>query len=220
MDEEDDDPVGISPDLHVSTLQPWERAHSGKAEYTYLVADDGNDGGNLWAEENKSKPLETPICPVHKILCKKGICKEMSKIIRDQERKKKEEERKSGKGRNGGQGEVSSPRCHSCFSESSLSANRRNNNGGDGGRRAQGSSNENVSTNGSVDGFSTVARGQGRANGHKNSTVQGRNRGQENATSVGGGGYGRNRGNSVSSNSESVGGPARSESGWTDASNW
>jgi hypothetical protein len=116
----DEAAVEASPDLHLSTLQPWERVHLETMEFKYPVADtvaDGaDDGGNLWAaeeEEIKYKPVppEMPNCPVHGLICKKGICKEMAKIVREQERAKKEQEKKdggkaaNGRGRNGGRGE-------------------------------------------------------------------------------------------------------------------
>lgn len=74
------------------------------------VVDTGEDDvDNLWAaEEEKFKlkpvPPEMPNCPVHGIICKKGICKKMSKIVKARERAQKEQERKNsrGRGRNGG----------------------------------------------------------------------------------------------------------------------
>jgi hypothetical protein len=90
----------VSPDLYTTTLAPWEQSF--KMEYNTIepAADTEDNTGNLWAEEEKipRKPLapEIPECPVHKMICKKGICKEMSKIIRQKEREKREKEREQG----------------------------------------------------------------------------------------------------------------------------
>jgi len=87
-------------------------------QYNTFDPDEGvdeDDGGDLWAEE-KVKPVapEMPFCSVHKVrTCKKGICKEISRLVKEQEKAKKEQEKTKkekannakGKGGNGGQGE-------------------------------------------------------------------------------------------------------------------
>jgi hypothetical protein len=104
----------MSPDLYTTTLAPWEQSF--KMDYKIdTTADTGDNIGNLWAEEEKipRKPAapETPECPVHKKICKKGICQEMSKIVRQMEKEKKEKEKEKekggkgkGRGRNRGRG--------------------------------------------------------------------------------------------------------------------
>ncbi|KAJ7119370.1 hypothetical protein C8R43DRAFT_1137074 [Mycena crocata] len=52
-------------------------------------ADDEDDSARM----NK-KPADSLLCSVHGIICKKGICKEYSKMLRDKERSEKEKERK------------------------------------------------------------------------------------------------------------------------------
>jgi hypothetical protein len=117
----------LSPDPN-TTLHPWE-LHLEKVQYTYVAPgdDEDDDGGNLWADEEeklklKPVPPEMPRCPVHDLLCKKGICKDMSRIIKEQERAKKEQEKKNtrGKGRNGARGEGSSSVLCAFFSNSFL----------------------------------------------------------------------------------------------------
>ena len=114
-----------SPDLNLTTLQPWERLD--KLPTTYIIANavtDGDDEGNLWAAEEeqvklKPSPQEMPECRVHGLICKKGICKERSKIVREQERAKKEQEKKTsgnakGRGRKGDALFIFTRRLHFC----------------------------------------------------------------------------------------------------------
>jgi hypothetical protein len=103
LKEDDNAAANVSPDPHLTVLQPWERAVSETAEFQY---EGGDVGVNLWAEEEakikyKPVPPEMPMCPVHNLLCKKGICKEMAKIVKQQELAKKQQEREAtrGKGR-------------------------------------------------------------------------------------------------------------------------
>ncbi|KDR80823.1 hypothetical protein GALMADRAFT_241280 [Galerina marginata CBS 339.88] len=62
---------------------------------------------DLWVEDANERPPEL-ICPTHNIACKKGICRDMARLVREQERKKREEQwaeqRARGKGRGRGRG--------------------------------------------------------------------------------------------------------------------
>ncbi|KAK7057940.1 hypothetical protein R3P38DRAFT_2843746 [Favolaschia claudopus] len=69
---------------------------------------DPKDGQNLWGEEagddkevNK-KPPDTVMCRVHGTICKKGICSEYAKMVREKEREEKEKARKEQQQRRGG----------------------------------------------------------------------------------------------------------------------
>ncbi|PPQ75448.1 hypothetical protein CVT26_016222 [Gymnopilus dilepis] len=57
---------------------------------------------NLWIEElPNDKPPEL-ICPTHKTsLCKKGICRDMARLVREQERKQQMDDKKKNGGRSG-----------------------------------------------------------------------------------------------------------------------
>ncbi|KAJ6592657.1 hypothetical protein B0H19DRAFT_1088268 [Mycena capillaripes] len=60
---------------------------------------------SLWGEDDdveKKKQADAILCPVHGIICKKGICKEYARILREKEREKERAERdaKGGKNKN------------------------------------------------------------------------------------------------------------------------
>ncbi|KAF8160337.1 hypothetical protein K438DRAFT_1859848 [Mycena galopus ATCC 62051] len=80
--------------------------------YEYVVKDDGGKGGaaveNLWGDEPddnakvNAKPPNDVVCTVHGIICKKGICSERARLVREKERAEKLENERSGKGKGGG----------------------------------------------------------------------------------------------------------------------
>jgi hypothetical protein len=89
-----------SPDPE-AMVQPWEQGSLYAAEN--LWDNVAPSEGNLWGENEitKGPAPDVILCPVHGKICKKGICQEMSKIIKAQERLKATEEKnakKSGKG--------------------------------------------------------------------------------------------------------------------------
>ena len=58
---------------------------------------------NLWTDEPPPDPTAGQLmCPGRGILCKKGICSGMSRLVKEEERKKREVERGGGDGRRGG----------------------------------------------------------------------------------------------------------------------
>ncbi|KAF8145765.1 hypothetical protein K438DRAFT_1991535 [Mycena galopus ATCC 62051] len=80
--------------------------------YEYVVKDNGGKGGaaveNLWGDEPddnakvNAKPPNDVVCTVHGIICKKGICSERARLIREKERAEKLENERAGKGKGGG----------------------------------------------------------------------------------------------------------------------
>jgi len=71
-----------------------------------LVEEGAKKYPNLWSSEDDPRaiPLPAVICPTHHIACKKGICEDMSKILRGIKREKLKaewEEKKKNKGRRG-----------------------------------------------------------------------------------------------------------------------
>lgn len=89
-------------DAHVNV---WERGDAANAVDSDIPVpvEDGRKYQNLWASEDdpRAVPLPAEICPVHHLACSKGICEDMSKIIRDKKRaelKEKWEKEKKKKG--------------------------------------------------------------------------------------------------------------------------
>ena len=51
-------------------------------------AKEGREYQNLWSSEDDPRAIPPPavICPAHGIACKKGICEDMAKILRDKKK--------------------------------------------------------------------------------------------------------------------------------------
>ena len=69
-----------------------------------VPVEEGRKYENLWLSEDDPRaiPLPAVICPVHNIACKKGICEDMAKILREKRkaemRETWEKEKKNKKG--------------------------------------------------------------------------------------------------------------------------
>lgn len=93
-----------SPDPNAAVVHPWEQQFVAAENMENMWDNVGTTEENLWGDEETKKPaVPVILCPVHGIICKKGICKEMSKILKDQERQKaalekQENQKKNGKG--------------------------------------------------------------------------------------------------------------------------
>lgn len=75
-----------SPDPNAVVVHPWEQDFVPKDDIWDTIVETTTE--NLWEEESVRKPAVPVLtCPVHFISCKKGICKEMAKLVREQERK-------------------------------------------------------------------------------------------------------------------------------------
>jgi hypothetical protein len=113
-DGDDDDLAEMNPDeMELAYVAPWEKtaiaASSAGDLWGGYAGSSGGEGGqgqeagrkgaNLWSDEPPPDPTAGQLmCPIHGKLCKKGICSEMSKLVREEERKKREAERGVKKG--------------------------------------------------------------------------------------------------------------------------
>ena len=74
-------------DMEHAHVNPWERGdESNNADIP--VPEEGRDYQNLWSSEDDPRAVPPPaiICPVHFIGCKKGICEDMSRILKEMKR--------------------------------------------------------------------------------------------------------------------------------------
>ncbi|CAA7265143.1 unnamed protein product [Cyclocybe aegerita] len=101
-------------DLEISALHPWEaeaaestsgdQATSPEEPKTPLEDGGEDQWANLWHDEDGGrKKAPELICPTHKIACRKGICRDMDKLVKSKAREKAEAERAAG-GRGGRRG--------------------------------------------------------------------------------------------------------------------
>ncbi|TFK33533.1 hypothetical protein BDQ12DRAFT_657809 [Crucibulum laeve] len=108
---DDDEEEFVSRDpTEENYLPEWETAAVRKAEQdiwnlkAQAIPEVVDENLNLWgADEERPKP-EVILCPTHGIACKKGICKDMAKIVRDMERAKTAKPAGRGKQGSGGGG--------------------------------------------------------------------------------------------------------------------
>ncbi|KAF9560111.1 hypothetical protein CPC08DRAFT_690360 [Agrocybe pediades] len=70
--------------------------------------DDGMNWGNIWEESQRAKAPELQ-CPTHGSTCKRGICRDLDRVYREQERNK------SGKKFEGGSGSMSRKKSTESF---------------------------------------------------------------------------------------------------------
>ena len=65
------------------TMEPKSKTSEEKEDRAY---------GNLWLSEEDPRAIPPPklICPTHRIMCKKGICEDMTKLLRAEKRKELE----------------------------------------------------------------------------------------------------------------------------------
>ncbi|KAF9465210.1 hypothetical protein BDZ94DRAFT_1254801 [Collybia nuda] len=85
-----------SPDPNAVVVHPWEQQFVAE-ENLWDNADATEE--NLWGDEETKKPaVDVVLCPVHGKICKKGICREMSKILKEQEKAKAAAEKLATKG--------------------------------------------------------------------------------------------------------------------------
>ena len=71
-------------DAHVNA---WERGYDANAVDSDipLPGEEGQRYQNLWLSEDDPRAVPPPavMCPVHGLACKKGICEEMSKKLKE-----------------------------------------------------------------------------------------------------------------------------------------
>ena len=94
LDDEFED-MYISPDAWENTTDGWA---TGKFDYNQSQYGDDFDKEpteNLWADYPAETPAPAPVvlCKVHGKLCKKGICREYKRQLREAERMKEAEEK-------------------------------------------------------------------------------------------------------------------------------
>jgi len=125
LDEDEDDLTEMNPEeMELAYVAPWEKTAIPTSANDlwggYAGSSGGGQGGqgqgeggkgeNLWSDEPPPDPTAGQLmCPSHGKLCKKGICSEMSKLVREEERKKRDAERGGG----GRKGEFCSTSLHS-----------------------------------------------------------------------------------------------------------
>jgi hypothetical protein len=93
----------------------WEKMPAADVETLWggVAAQHEDVVESLWGEDDdveRKKQADVILCTVHGIICKKGICKEYARLLREKERADREAEKaeKAPKGRNsGGGGELS-----------------------------------------------------------------------------------------------------------------
>ena len=96
----------MNPDeMELAYVAPWEKTVIPSAvDQLWSGYADGQEEGsrkgeNLWSDEPPPDPTAGQLmCPSHGKLCKKGICSEMSKLVREEERRKREAERGGKRG--------------------------------------------------------------------------------------------------------------------------
>lgn len=104
----------IDPNLaELDSIAPgkWDEPTSTQVWSDYPIADGATwddapaDAETQWRELNDDKQQEKPIiCNAHGIICKKGICREYAKQVRDAERAQKDATSNNKKGRGRGRG--------------------------------------------------------------------------------------------------------------------
>ena len=110
LDEGDADDLDT---MEVEILQPWQRAMNFEAaEAAHADIDpvddaygafDGPDYADLWADENLGrKKAPELICPTHNVACPKGICQDMSKLVKQKKREEEMAKRGAKPGSGGG----------------------------------------------------------------------------------------------------------------------
>ncbi|EDR07679.1 uncharacterized protein LACBIDRAFT_298063 [Laccaria bicolor S238N-H82] len=105
--DDEDDLTTMNPDeMELAYVAPWEKTSLPLHTADLWGSSEGQGGQegkevNLWSDEPPPDPNAGQLmCPSHGKLCKKGICSEMSKLVREEERRKREGERGGG-GRRG-----------------------------------------------------------------------------------------------------------------------
>ena len=96
----------MNPDeMELAYVAPWEKTviPSAVDQLWSGYAERQEEGSwkeeNLWSDEPPPDPTAGQLmCPSHGKLCKKGICSEMSKLVREEEGKKREAERGGKRG--------------------------------------------------------------------------------------------------------------------------
>lgn len=86
---DNDDPA--PEEMEYTHVNAWERGDGDDVNVNALDSDipvprrEGRKYQNLWSSEEDPRAIPPPavICPVHHIGCKKGICEEMSKLMRE-----------------------------------------------------------------------------------------------------------------------------------------
>ncbi|KAF8994153.1 hypothetical protein BDQ17DRAFT_1252070 [Cyathus striatus] len=102
----------LDPDvLEVTVLAPWEKNEEaeggaedlwgvpGAADVYEGASGSGEVFDNLWGEDDVVKKPDQILCPTHGIVCKKGICQDMSKLLRKQEANERGKQRGPNTGR-------------------------------------------------------------------------------------------------------------------------
>ena len=105
-DEDEDDLTAMNPDeMELAYVAPWEKTVIPSAVdrlwngYAEGQEEGSQRGQNLWSEEPPPDPAAGQLmCPSHGKLWKKGICSEMLKLVREEERRKREAERGGKRG--------------------------------------------------------------------------------------------------------------------------
>ncbi|KAJ7214993.1 hypothetical protein GGX14DRAFT_443565 [Mycena pura] len=102
--------VEVSPDPNAYVAE-WEKMPIADVDTLWPTAGQVDTGENLWGDsddiEQKKKKQSEILCTVHGIICKKGICQEYAKLLREKERAERDGARggsAKGKGK-------SSPHC-------------------------------------------------------------------------------------------------------------
>ena len=99
-----------SPDPAAVYVPPWEQVVVKEEPVWNAGGDEGVQ--NFWGEEEEKTVPDELLCKAHGIICKKGICREYGKQLKEVERRKKEEASGfsgggNGKGRGKGKGKNS-----------------------------------------------------------------------------------------------------------------
>lgn len=90
-------------DAHVNACERGDDADALNSDIP-VPGEEGQKYQNLWSSEDDPRAVPTPalICPVHHLACKKGICEDMSKKLKDikkaEMKAKWEEEKMKNKG--------------------------------------------------------------------------------------------------------------------------
>lgn len=102
--------VEVSPDPNAYVAE-WEKMPIADVDTLWPTAGQVDTGENLWGDsddiEQKKKKQSEILCTVHGIICKKGICQEYGKLLREKERAERDAARGAG-GKGKGK---SSPHC-------------------------------------------------------------------------------------------------------------
>lgn len=88
--------IGAGYDPETTYVAPWERTADVDAEDVGSLWGGSNlgkeeAGESLWGEDpGPKKTNDVIVCPTHGTVCKKGICSDYAKLLRQSERNKKE----------------------------------------------------------------------------------------------------------------------------------